>query len=64
MNVNEQWIFYENFFIFGQIEVFEWITINFFKDINFLDQIQGNWAGRNFINASRVNSQLITHARM
>ena len=64
MNVNEQWIFYENFFIFGQIEVFEWITINFFKDINFLDQIQGNWTGRNFINASRVNSQLITHARM
>ena len=27
-------------------------------------QIQGNWAGKNFITASRVNSRLITYARM
>ena len=29
-----------------------------------LHQIQGNWAGRNFVSESRVNSRLITHARM
>ena len=29
-----------------------------------LHQIQGNWAGRNFVTESRVNSRLITHARM
>ena len=27
-------------------------------------QIQGNWAGKNFITASRVNSRLIAYARM
>ena len=29
-----------------------------------LHQIQGNWASRNFLTASRLNSRLITHARM
>ena len=29
-----------------------------------LHQIQGNWAGRNFATESRVNSRLITHARV
>ena len=28
-----------------------------------LYQIQGNWAGRNFVIESRANSRLITHAR-
>ena len=40
--------------------VFEWIK--FLR--RHLHQIQENGAGRNFITASRVNSQLITHARM
>ena len=57
---NEQWIFYENFSLFGQMKIFEWIKLL----RRHLRQIQGNWGGRNFITASRVNSRLITHARM
>ena len=34
-----------------RLKIFEWIN-------------QGNWAGRNFVTKSRVNSRLITHARM
>ena len=41
-----------------------WKSLN---GLNLLDDIyttiQGNWAGRNFVTASRVNSWLITHAR-
>ena len=41
-----------------------WKSLN---GLNLLDDIyttiQGNWAGRNFVTASRVNSRLITHAR-
>ena len=43
-----------------RLKIFEWMK--FLK--RHLHQIQGNWAGRNFLTASRVNSQLITHARM
>ena len=46
--------------VFGQIENLEWIK--FLR--RHLHQIRENWAGRNFITALRVNSQLITHARM
>ena len=48
--------FKENFSVFGQIE-------NLWMD-KIASNIQGNWAGRNFITASRVNSWLITNARM
>ena len=49
---NEQGIFYENFSVFGQIENLwmDKITSKAFKSI------QGNWAGRNSITASRVDS--------
>ena len=43
-----------------RLKIFEWIK--FLR--RHLHQIQGNWAGRNFVTASRVNSRLITHARM
>ena len=43
-----------------RLKIFEWMK--FLK--RHLHQIQGNWAGRNFVTASRVNSRLITHARM
>ena len=44
-----------------RLKIFEWIK--FLR--RHLHQIQENWAGRNFITAaSRVNSRLITHARM
>ena len=43
-----------------RLKIFEWIK--FLR--RHLHQIQENWAGRNFITASRVNSQLITHAKM
>ena len=40
------------------------LTHNYKLPWRHLHQIQGNWVGRNFITTSRVNSQLITHARM
>ena len=43
-----------------RLKIFEWIKFI----IRHLHQIQGNWAGRNFVTESRVNSRLITHARM
>ena len=43
-----------------RLKIFEWMK--FLK--RHLHQILGNRAGRNFLTASRVNSQLITHARM
>ena len=33
--------------------------LNFLEDVH-LHQVQGNWAGRNFVTESHVNSQLIT----
>ena len=42
------------------LRIFEWMK--FLR--RHLHQIQGNWAGRNFLSASRVNSWLIAHARM
>ena len=36
----EQWIFYENFPVFGQTEIFQWIEFLRRR----LNQIQGNWA--------------------
>ena len=38
------------------LKIFEWI--------GHLHQIEGNWAGRNFVTESRVNTRFITHARM
>ena len=43
-----------------RLEIFEWIKLL----RRHLHQFQENGAGRNFITASRVNSRLITHARM
>ena len=43
-----------------RLKIFEWIKCL----RRHLHQIQGNWAGRNFVTESRVNSRLITHARM
>ena len=43
-----------------RLKIFEWIK--FLR--RHLHQIQENGAGRNFLTASRVNSGLITHARM
>ena len=43
-----------------RLEIFEWIKLL----RRHLHQFQENGAGRNFITASRVNSQLITHTRM
>ena len=43
-----------------RLKIFEWIK--FLR--RHLHQIQENGAGRNFITASRVNSRLITHARV
>ena len=43
-----------------RLKIFEWIK--FLR--RHLHQIQENRAGRNLITASRVNSWLITHARM
>ena len=43
-----------------RLKIFEWIKCL----RRHLHQIQGNWAGRNFVTESHVNSQLITHARM
>ena len=57
---NEQWIFYKNVSVFGQTENL-WLDEIASKT---LTSILGNWAGRNFITASRENSQLMTHARM
>ena len=55
---NELWIFYENFsdLYLVKLEIFEWIQ-------SLRWHLQGNWAGRNFVTASRVNSWLITDAR-
>ena len=41
-----------------RLEIFEWIKLRH------LHQFQENGAVRNFITATRVNSRLITHARM
>ena len=38
--------------------------MNFHARPPHIDQVQGNWAGRNFVTKSRVNSRLITHAKM
>ena len=43
-----------------RLKIFEWIK--FVR--RHLHQIQGNWAGRNFITELRVNSPLITNAEM
>ena len=43
-----------------RLKILEWIK--FLR--RGLHQIQENWAGRNFITASRVNSRLITHTGM
>ena len=43
-----------------RLKIFEWMKL--LK--RHLRQIHGNWAGRNFLTASRFNSLLITHARM
>ena len=43
-----------------RLEIFEWIKLL----RRHLHQFQENGAGRNFITASRVNSRLITHARV
>ena len=43
-----------------RLKIFKWIK--FLR--RHLHQIQGNWAGRNFVTELHVNSQLITHARM
>ena len=43
-----------------RLKIFEWIK--FLR--RHLHQIQENRAGRNLITASRVNSRLITYARM
>ena len=43
-----------------RLEIFEWIKLL----RRHLHQFQENEAGRNFITASRVNSRLITQARM
>ena len=45
---------------FVRLKISEWIKIL----RRHLHQIQENWAARNFITASRVNSRLMTHARM
>ena len=43
-----------------RLKIFEWVKFH----RKHLHQIQGNLAGRNFVADSRVNSRLITHARM
>ena len=43
-----------------KLKIFEWMK--FLR--RHLHQIQGNWAGRKVLTASRVNSRLIMHARM
>ena len=43
-----------------RLKIFEWVKFH----RRHLHQIQGNWAGRNFVTALRVTSRLITHARM
>ena len=44
------------------------VRLKIFERVEFhrrhLHQIQGNWAGRNFVTALRVTSRLIMHARM
>ena len=44
------------------------VRLKIFERIKFLrrhlHEIQGNWGGRTFVTESRVNSRLITHARM
>ena len=51
---NEQWLFYENFSVFGQIEN---LWMDKITSKTFIS-IQGNWAGKNSITASRVNYAL------
>ena len=43
-----------------RLKIFEWMKFLG----RHLHQIQGNWAGINFVTESRVNSRLILHARM
>ena len=43
-----------------RLKIFQWIKCL----RRHLPQILENWAGRNFVTESRVNSQVITHARM
>ena len=43
-----------------RLKIFEWIN----RLRRHLHHIQGNWAARNFVTESRVNSRLITHATM
>ena len=43
----------------------DWKSFEWIKCLRrHLHQIYGNWTGRNFVTESRVNSRLITHARM
>ena len=42
----------------------DWKSLNGLNSYYTLHQIQGNWADWNFVTALRVNSRLITHARM
>ena len=43
-----------------RLKIFEWVKFH----RKHLHQIQGNFAGRNFVTDPRVNSRLITHARL
>ena len=58
---HEQWIFCEDFSVFGQIENLRMNNIMLWRHLH---QILVKQAGRNFITALRVNSRLITHAGM
>ena len=57
---NKQWIFMRTSLYLVRLKIFEWIKCL----RRHLHQIQGNWAGRNFVTESGANSRLITHARM
>ena len=52
---DEQWIFHENFSVFAWSDwkSLKWLMTLLWRHFH---QIQGNWAGRNFMIASRVNS--------
>ena len=56
---NEHWIFTKTSLHLVRKKIFEWIK--FLRRHSY--QIQGNWASRNVLTASRVNSRLIRRAR-
>ena len=61
--LHAQWavnIFTRTFLYLVRLKIFEWIKLV----RRHLHQIQGNWAGRNFVTELRVNSPLITNAEM